>query len=486
LSDGFLNNSAGRNNDSESWNGNLKFYWDDGKGTRATLGLSFATHELGAQPLVLRNGGDFYDRASNLNEQTEIDQNQQSLTIHHDLDSGTLTSITNRNDWDMNSNLLDIDLTSVAYDTNNPNPLHHMTSSILQTQTNWSQELKLDSQNNDENEWSVGLFYSDDEIEGVATRFVGMDIETKYALRTENMAGFASLKKTLSDADAFGLSARFDHYDKGMYRINTMLPPPPYDESKDFSGISGTMTWQRELSESTTLDFGIGYAEKPGGFSAFTSTSGQEIFSEEKITSYEASLDLSPSETWQVNLTAFFNDIEDYQFELNGVGMDYYLENADEVSIYGLEIDSIWNLGGGWSFGASYGLTESEFDQVSALPTLVGKQLPFVPDQSLSLVLGHQLENGFSYQIGSRTVGKTYFWDNTGTNTDDVINSYTLVDANFGYVLNDWNINVFGSNLTDEEYYTSLVSNLKSPVITSAPGVVGSPRVIGLSVSREF
>ncbi|MBO26797.1 MAG: hypothetical protein CMI33_09465, partial [Opitutales bacterium] len=74
----------------------------------------------------------------------------------------------------------------------------------------------------------------------------------------------------------------------------------------------------------------------------------------------------------------------------------------------------------------------------------------------------------------------------TGTNTDDVINSYTLVDANFGYVLHDWNINVFGSNLTDEEYYTSLVSNLKSPVITSAPGVVGSPRVIGLSVSREF
>ena len=63
LSDGFLNNSAGRNNDSESWNGGLRLHWDGGEGTRATLGLSFATHELGAQPLVLRNGGDFYDRA---------------------------------------------------------------------------------------------------------------------------------------------------------------------------------------------------------------------------------------------------------------------------------------------------------------------------------------------------------------------------------------------------------------------------------------
>ena len=45
-----------------------------------------------------------------------------------------------------------------------------------------------------------------------------------------------------------------------------------------------------------------------------------------------------------------------------------------------MEVDSIWNLGGGWSLGASYGLTESEFEKVAALPALVGKQLPFVPD----------------------------------------------------------------------------------------------------------
>ena len=62
LSDGFLNNSAGRNNDSESWNGGLRLHWDGGEGTRATLGLSFATHELGAQPLVMRNQTDFYAR----------------------------------------------------------------------------------------------------------------------------------------------------------------------------------------------------------------------------------------------------------------------------------------------------------------------------------------------------------------------------------------------------------------------------------------
>ena len=472
-SDGFLNNSAGRDNDSDSWNGNLKFYWDGGEGTRATLGLSFATHELGAQPLVMRNQTDFYARNVNtLDEKTDIDQNQQFLKVQHDTELGELTSITSRNDWEMNPNLLDIDFNFGTF-----------TSTIQQEQVSLSQEFRLESQKDEEIDWVAGLFYSDDEVKGTASRFVGMNIVTQYVLDSENLAGFASFAKPLSDSDTFGLSARYDRFDKGMSRTNTLSAP--INKSNDFSGISGSANWQREISDTTSLNLRIGYAEKPGGYSAFTGTAGQEVFSEEKITSYEASLDLSPSETWQVNFTAFFNDIEDYQFELNGAGMDYYLENADEASVYGIEVDSTWLLEGGWAFSASYGLMESEFEKVSDLSALNGKQLSFVPSHSLSLLLSHDLENGLSYQIGSRTIGKSYYWDNTGTNSADTIDTYTLIDAGIGYEINDWDITVFGTNLTDEEYYTSLVSTLGFGN-GNAPGVAGSPRVIGLSISREF
>jgi iron complex outermembrane receptor protein len=191
--------------------------------------------------------------------------------------------------------------------------------------------------------------------------------------------------------------------------------------------------------------------------------------------------------SWNFGIKGFLNDIKNFQFEQPVIGTsNYYLENAEEASVYGVEIDSLWNLSGGWTFAASYGLTDSEFEKVSALPTLVGKQLTFVPDHSLSLVLGHELDNGLSYQVGSRTVGKTFFWDNTGANTNDVIDSYTLLEAQIGYTFNDWNFNIFGTNLTDEEYYTSLVSSLNQLTGGTAPGVVGSPRVIGLSISKEF
>ena len=240
------------------------------------------------------------------------------------------------------------------------------------------------------------------------------------------------------------------------------------------------------------MPFGGKAGTESRGFSAFTNKS-QSAFESEEITSYEIGFNLS-EKSWNFGIKGFLNDIKNYQFEQPVTGTsNYYLENAEEASVYGLEVDSLWNLSGGWTFGATYGLTESEFEKVTALPKLVGKQLTFVPDHSLSFVLGHQLDNGLSYQVGSRTVGKTFFWDNTGSNSDDVIGSYTLLEAQIGYIYNDWSFSLFGTNLTDEEYYTSLVSSLKP--LTSpdggltpgpAPGVAGSPRVIGLSISKEF
>lgn len=494
LSDGFLNNTSGRNNDSETWNGRLSFHWDGGTGTKATLGASFTSHELGAQPLVLRNQADFYARSVDEDEFTEIDQNQQFLKLEHETETGTITSITSRNDWDMNPNKLDIDLSNLPFDSNNP--LAKMISTISQDQQLWSQELRFNHTTDNELSWTIGGYLSEEKIDGLATRDIAasavlytppyfpFSVPTSYVLESENYAGFFIAEKTLTKTDSLSLLLRYDHFEKSMNRTN--MGAQTHNKSKNFSNTSGNIKWTRNINKSTSYGLVFGYAEKPGGFSAFTGTAGQEVYSDESIVSYEAFVDLNPSESWELRVGAFLNDVKDYQFELNGAGMDYYLENADEVSIYGLEVDSIWNLGGGWSFGASYGLTESEFKKVTALPALVGKHLPFVPDHSLSLVLGHELDNGLSYQIGSRTTGKTHFWDNTGSNTNDVIDSYTLLEAQIGYAFNDWNFNLFGTNLTNEEYYTSLVSNLKSPVITDAPGIAGSPRVIGLSISKEF
>ena len=44
-------------------------------------------------------------------------------------------------------------------------------------------------------------------------------------------------------------------------------------------------------------------------------------------------------------------------------------------------------------------------------------------------------------------------------------------NASVAYTRKDWKLNLFGSNLTDEEYYSSLVTSLR---LWRAPGIVGS------------
>ena len=182
-----------------------------------------------------------------------------------------------------------------------------------------------------------------------------------------------------------------------------------------------------------------------------------------------------------MNLTAFLNDIKDYQFELPVPNStNYYVANADEVTAQGIEVEGFIKPSENFTFSVAYGLCDSEYKKFDG-SGLVGKKVSFIPAHTLALSLNYKFDNGLYGQVGTKTIGDTHYWNYQGDNPNEKINSYTLLDANLGYEWNQWEFNLFGLNLTDEEYYTSLVNNL-----TGTPGVAGSPRVIGLSISKEF
>ena len=242
------------------------------------------------------------------------------------------------------------------------------------------------------------------------------------------------------------------------------------------------MQWEHSFSEELTGNARVTYAEKPGGFSAYTDSAAASVFSEEETMAYEVSILFNPSASWGVNLTAYLNEIENYQFELPDAAdpTSYYVANADEVTAKGIEIEGFVKPAESVTLSVAYGLCDSEYDKFTG-SGLAGQQVSFVPKQTLALSAIYQLENGVYGQIGTKTIGDTHYWNYAGSNATDKIDSYTLLDANVGYNFNSWELSVFGLNLTDEQYYTSLVNNLPG-----TPGIVGSPRVIGLSISREF
>ena len=480
LSDGYINNTAGNADTSETWHGSLRFSLDRGNGTKIGFGANFETHELGAQPLVKRNGGDFYDRSTDFDESTEIDRNQQFLTVESELDEYTFFSITNRNDWSMNPNRVDLDTS-----TNSP----AQTSVILQDHIEWSQELRIESKQDSEIDWVIGAFYSDSEIGGDATRSFGVTEKTVYNLESKNIGVFASLAKDLTDNDNLSIGLRYDNFEKKIDRtkdgFNFLPAPSPFTDSisqkNDFDSFSPSLDWERKITEGLTGNIRATYSEKPGGFSAYTTDASQISFSEEETLSYEIGLLFTPTESWGLNLTAFLNDIKNYQFERTVTGStNYYVANADEVTAKGIEIEGYLKPSENFTFSVAYGLCDSEYDKFDG-SVLVGKQVSFVPKHTLALSLNYQFDNGLHGQVGTKTLGDTHYWNYDGSNPADKIDTYTLLDANLAYDWKDLEFSVFGLNLTDEEYYTSLVNNLPD-----TPGVAGSPRVVGLSISKEF
>jgi len=306
----------------------------------------------------------------------------------------------------MNPNRVDLDLSTA----------NAMTSVIIQDQLEWTQELRLESQEDTELDWVLGIFYADSEIKGDSTRwyifeypapiplgvFNSSDENTKYSLESENIAVFASVLKNFTDKNSVHAGLRFDHFRKTVIQSKRVMMAavplyliPEVDESatissvNSFSGISPTIQWNHDFSKELIGLARITYAEKPGGFSAYTTDKTQVSFLEEETLSYEISLLFNPTQSWGFNLTGFINYIQNYQFELPvDDSTNYYVDNADEVTAQGIEVEGFLKPSENFTFSAAYGLCDSKYDKFDG-SGLVGKQVSCIPEHTLSFSLNY-------------------------------------------------------------------------------------------------
>jgi iron complex outermembrane receptor protein len=214
-------------------------------------------------------------------------------------------------------------------------------------------------------------------------------------------------------------------------------------------------------------------------------------FNKEKNLAYEVGMNLSSEDKlWNFDFAVFWSEVEDYQFEKPTGTTDYFVDNAEEVEIFGFEVEISGRPSDQLFVSLGYGLTDGEIKKHVGsnfnLDTFsvdshdfAGADIPYSPEHTFSASMDYLWSENLISHLGVRNIGKVHYLDQTANDT--VNDSYTLLNASVSYLYNDWELNVFGTNLTDEEYYSSLVSSLGG-----VPGVVGSPRVIGLSISREF
>ena len=249
-------------------------------------------------------------------------------------------------------------------------------------------------------------------------------------------------------------------------------------------------------SPTYTAFAGITRGYKASGFNAGQPSGTAEqylTYNDETLINYEIGLKTHfPALGLKANITAFYMDRSDPQFD--GYTYDpssftswvYYTENFDTAQNYGVEADFNWQVNHQFTAYGSIGLLQTS---VSGTPlnsafTVDGREQAHAPTYQINLGTTYRANNGFYAQADITALDRFYF-DNVHNAQS---NSYHIINARLGYEGKDYEIYVWGKNLTDEAYATrGYHFDFNAPWTNPTTYVrLGDPRQFGLTTRVYF
>ena len=272
------------------------------------------------------------------------------------------------------------------------------------------------------------------------------------------------------------------------------------DRSKTFSELQPKLSANWAVDEDLSLFASYGFGFRSGGFNS----SGSEA----TINQYFGNLFYSPgvrnisdvkddykSETseaaeigmksilldrhLQVNLAAFYTQVEDLQFFnffVGPFGLLRVVTNIDEVTIQGIEADFHWNVTDSVSLYGGYSYIDSEIDQYNGRPYTKGNKVPYAPEYTGNLGVEWLYPMTASLKLLARLdatfVGETWFspvQDETlpnlftgfgfgnGDFSRQKRDAYSALNLRLGVEGENWTATAWGRNVGDEDYLQEII-----------------------------
>jgi iron complex outermembrane receptor protein len=466
--------------------------------------------------------GDIYDGAANVDPLLDLRSDDVTLTMNWDLGSATLTSISGYADFSKRQSQ-DIDASpNVAADNFTFNDVE-----------NFSQEIRLTSDDSFKWPWIVGANYGSTDIDWFQTiDLTALAIPTSNGAvqSTEAWALFGQLTIPLSNTFDLVGGLRFTNETRdwtgatfvgtfanlnealasGAFRLS-QLPLPPGDpgeggpldfptsieeEKVDFSAVL-----RYRPSDDAMYYLSVSEAFRSGGYSSAVifSQAALEPYDSETLRSYEVGMKLSLADNHvRFNASAFFYDYEDFQATfVRATEASARLQNAGDVEIIGLEASLDWIPVDNLTIGAGLSLLDSEIVKTDVvLPPLDGG-----PETTIE---GNEIPNAPSVSFSGRA---RYQWPVSGTLAAAIQTDFNYVDEHFlepnnreylsedGYFVANarlsllsqderWSVSAWVKNLGDEEYRTAAQDLALSLGFSEI--VVGVPTTWGLEFEYRF
>lgn len=253
-------------------------------------------------------------------------------------------------------------------------------------------------------------------------------------------------------------------YDGYVNQLGQIGYPKEYPSSSE-SSFSPKFAFVYRPFEKTTLRGAIGKAFRPPTvydlYRTWTSATGityagNPYLKPETAWSYELGIVQSLWKGSKVNLTGFYNRMEDliYRKVVNATYQEYI--NVGKAESKGFEFGFEQKFDFGLKFFVNLTYTDSEILENKAKPTTVGKRLTYIPLWMGNV--GVELKKGkFSAYVVGRYMDKWYSDDENRDKKSNVYGSYDeyfVVDARVSYQLNKFTtFSLWFDNVFDRDYY---------------------------------
>jgi outer membrane receptor protein involved in Fe transport len=391
-------------------------------------------------------------------------------------------------------------------------PLSAILNQVTSTDK-FTQEVRLVSPDSDRFEWLFGAYYTNEHS--------GIDPQTISAVLagTEDpVPGFPALavarlnshyeEKALFANATWHFTDRFDLSFGGRWSENDQKASQSLDgllvggltTFDDVKSSESPFTWsvspRFEFTDQTSAYLRVATGFRPGGPNVLppgappgTPTS----YDSDKLTNYEIGLRTeSASGDFSFDVAAFFLDWEDIQLfaQINNVGLN---ANGGTAESKGLEFTAAMRAAEGLTFALTGAYTDAFIteDTDPIVGGVDGDPLPWVPDYSLAL--SGDYEWGVFGTSTAYVGGQVAY---TGDRTADFSNrdangrirqadAYTTVDLRAGILFENFSVELYGKNLSDERGITDILPEGSYPNGAVGIGTI-RPRTIGLSLGVRF
>lgn len=429
--------------------------WTPVDSLKLTAGLAFSNVDATGGSILLpmdkaaaaRVGQDYEEWETNVDDEgfNHVQNVAPNLKISYDTGFFDLVSVSTYRK-SMQDFCFDFDLTNAS----------NLIGESEATSESWTQEIRIQSkdENNSPFQWTTGYFHSAftrDQNMGIGAPSAAIPLMLDATLRGYSDALFAQgTYRMLDDQLGVTLGGRQEWTNRQVHdATGTWYEDTELNDSQFLPRIAVDYRVTSDIMVYASAAQGW----RSSGFNHLNTAPGRLRFKKETSWTYELGVKTRFLDNrLTLNSSVYHSVYSDFQDRLQTGAITFYLGNAEQVEMTGMEMELEAALADNLQLSGSVGYVHAEYtDYADDANDYTGNTVVMVPDFDMNLALKYTFLDHFYVRPEVQGVGKIY-WDRLNTRSQA---PYCLLNLKAGYTKGEWEVYAFGENLTNEYKFTT-------------------------------